>query len=121
MDSPPSGPCLPDSPDSARNPYVLGIHVRSVWIPVSNGQNVRWRVLHLLRGFPRCPDSRQPVLEGFRAVPPVTGSLLRGSGYNSIADLSHLAEAMLRGGLGENDIRAYFAGNLMRVLSQAIG
>ena len=37
------------------------------------------------------------------------------------SDLSHLAEAMLRAGLGEDDIRAYFGGNLKRVLSQMIG
>ena len=43
------------------------------------------------------------------------------TGYNRIADLSHLAEAMLRAGLGEDDIRAYFGGNLKRVLSQTIG
>ena len=43
------------------------------------------------------------------------------TGYNRIADLSHLAEAMLRAGLGEDDIRAYFGGNLKRVLSQMIG
>lgn len=43
------------------------------------------------------------------------------TGYNSISDLSHLAEAMLRAGLSEDDIRAYFGGNIKRVLSQAIG
>ena len=43
------------------------------------------------------------------------------TGYNSISGLSHLAEAMRRAGFSEDDIRACFGGNLMRVLSLAIG
>lgn len=41
-------------------------------------------------------------------------------GYNNIADLSKLAEAMLRVGLTTEDIRAFMGGNLLRVFKQAM-
>lgn len=42
-------------------------------------------------------------------------------GYSSISDLPSLADAMRDAGLTENDLKAFFGGNLLRVLGAAIG
>jgi membrane dipeptidase len=43
------------------------------------------------------------------------------SGYQSVADLPKLADAMRSAGLSENDIKAFFGGNMLRILGQCIG
>ena len=43
------------------------------------------------------------------------------TGYGNVESLSLLADAMRRAGLNEDDLRAYFGGNLRRVLSQTAG
>ena len=42
-------------------------------------------------------------------------------GYSSVADLPKLADAMRNAGLTESDLKAFFGGNLLRVLRDAIG
>lgn len=43
------------------------------------------------------------------------------SGYQSVADLPKLADAMRSAGLSENDTKAFFGGNMLRILGQCIG
>lgn len=43
------------------------------------------------------------------------------NGYSSISDLPKLGDAMRDAGLAENDIKAFFGGNLLRVLTDTIG
>lgn len=42
------------------------------------------------------------------------------SGYQSISDLPELADAMREIGLTENDIKAFFGGNMLRILENCI-
>ena len=43
------------------------------------------------------------------------------SGYQSVADLPKLADAMRNKGLTENEVKAFFGGNMLRILSACIG
>lgn len=43
------------------------------------------------------------------------------SGYQSVADLPKLADAMRNIGLSESDLKAFFGGNMLRVLNECIG
>jgi microsomal dipeptidase-like Zn-dependent dipeptidase len=42
------------------------------------------------------------------------------TGYTGISDLGSLADAMLNTGLTQQDLAAFFGGNLLRVLRECI-